>query len=88
MALEEMKRICEELMIEFKQIQKIAFHHKIAEVPVGEVSVVCSVSTIHRKQGFLACEKALQELKSRVPIWKKELYNDHTGEWKENAEWH
>ena len=87
MACSEMKTICEELMKEFSQIRKIVFHHKIAEVPVGEVSVICSISTVHRKEGFVACEKALQELKSRVPIWKKEIYNDQSSEWKENSEY-
>jgi molybdopterin synthase catalytic subunit len=87
MALSEMNKICLETLEKFPQARKVALHHRIDVVPVKEVSVIASVSTEHRKQGFEACEYLMNELKARVPVWKKEIYSDHAAEWKQNKEW-
>jgi molybdopterin synthase catalytic subunit len=50
-----------------------------------EASVAIAVSAAHRKEAFEACRYAIDELKKRVPIWKKEIFED--GEvWVENVE--
>ena len=86
MALLEMYKICEESYNLFKGILKIALLHSTNEVPVKKISVICSVSSEHRKEAFLACEYIMEQLKGRVPIWKKEIYSDGDSEWKENKE--
>ena len=66
-------------------IQKISIVHRIGVVPVMEASVAIAVSAAHRKEAFEACRYAIDELKKRVPIWKKEIFDD--GEvWVENVE--
>ena len=66
-------------------IQKISIVHRIGAVPVMEASVAIAVSAAHRKEAFEACRYAIDELKKRVPIWKKEIFED--GEvWVENVE--
>ncbi len=66
-------------------INKISIVHRIGVVPVMEASVAIAVSAAHRKEAFEACRYAIDELKKRVPIWKKEIFED--GEvWVENAE--
>jgi molybdopterin synthase catalytic subunit len=42
----------------------------------GEVSVVIAVSTPHRKDSFSACQYVIDNLKEKVPIWKKEVFED------------
>ena len=52
----------------------IAIHHRIGRVEIGETSVVIAVSAPHRADALAACKDAIDELKERVPLWKKEVY--------------
>jgi MoaE-MoaD fusion protein len=52
----------------------IAIHHRIGRVSIGETSVVIAVSAPHRGDALAACRDAIDELKVRVPLWKKEVY--------------
>ncbi|KAJ7783734.1 Molybdopterin biosynthesis MoaE [Mycena maculata] len=64
-----------------------AVHHRLGLVPVGEPSIVVAVSAPHRKEAFIACERILEEIKAKVPIWKREYYeneSDEKAEWKAN----
>ncbi len=55
--------------------------HRIGPVSVGEASVVIAVSSPHRAEAYEASRFAIERLKTIVPIWKKEIYEDGT-EWK------
>ena len=50
--------------------------HRTGTVEVGEPSVVIAVASPHRDAAFGACRFLIDELKARVPLWKKELYTD------------
>jgi MoaE-MoaD fusion protein len=52
----------------------VAIHHRIGRVRIGETSVVIAVSAPHRADALAACRDAIDELKQRVPLWKKEVY--------------
>jgi molybdopterin synthase catalytic subunit len=52
----------------------VAIHHRIGRVQIGETSVVIAVSAPHRADALAACRDAIDELKQRVPLWKKEVY--------------
>jgi len=52
----------------------VAIHHRIGRVGIGETSVVIAVSAAHRQAALAACNDAIDELKERVPLWKKEVY--------------
>ena len=52
----------------------VAIHHRIGRVEIGETSVVIAVSAPHRADALAACKDAIDELKQRVPLWKKEVY--------------
>jgi molybdopterin synthase catalytic subunit/molybdopterin converting factor small subunit len=52
----------------------IAIHHRIGRVGIGDTSVVIAVSAPHRGDALAACRDAIDELKERVPLWKKEVY--------------
>lgn len=58
--------------------------HRLGVVPVGEPSVVIAVATPHRAACYEASRHAIEALKARVPIWKKEIYADGS-DWKANA---
>jgi molybdopterin synthase catalytic subunit len=73
MAETEMRRIGVE-MIEKWGLHGIAIRHRTGKLPVGETSVVIAVSAPHREEAFAACAEALDMLKARVPVWKKEYF--------------
>jgi len=57
-------------------ILAVAIHHRVGHLVVGEASVVIAVSSAHRHDAFAASEYAIDRLKERAPIWKKEAYAD------------
>ena len=57
-------------------LSAVAIHHRIGRVGIGETSVVIAVSAPHRQDALAACKDAIDELKERVPLWKKEVYSD------------
>lgn len=59
---------------------------RIGEVKVGEAGVVIAASSPHRKQAQEAVSFILDRLKTTVPVFKKELYEDGSGVWKANDE--
>lgn len=75
MALKEMQKIADLALTKFK-IRKIAIHHAIGALQIGEIPVIIAVSSAHRKAAFEACEFAINTLKETVPIWKKEHFED------------
>jgi MoaE-MoaD fusion protein len=57
-------------------LRKVAISHRLGRVEVGETSVAIAVSAPHRQDALAACADAIEALKARVPLWKKELYAD------------
>ncbi|AOW17373.1 molybdenum cofactor biosynthesis protein MoaE [Polaribacter vadi] len=75
MAIKEMQKIAD-LALEKFDIFKIAIHHAEGVLQVGDIPVIITTSSKHRKAAFLACEFAINTLKESVPIWKKEHFSD------------
>lgn len=75
MAIKEIDKIAEAAVEKF-DLQKIAIHHRIGNLKLGDIAVIIATSSKHRKNAFLSCEFAIDELKKTVPIWKKEFLND------------
>ena len=59
----------------------VAVEHRLGELGVGECSVAVAVAHPHRGRAFAATRYVVEELKQRVPIWKREHYVDGTREW-------
>lgn len=75
MAISEMRKIAEQAKAKFG-IQKIAIHHRLGTLAIGEIPVIIAVSSAHRATAFEACQFAIDTLKETVPIWKKEYLSD------------
>jgi MoaE-MoaD fusion protein len=56
------------------ELCSVAIHHRVGRVDIGETSVVIAVSAPHRAAALAACSEAIEELKTSVPLWKKETY--------------
>ena len=75
MAISEMRKIAERAANQWP-IQKMAIHHRVGTLAIGEIAVIISVACPHRKAAFEACSFAIDTLKETVPIWKKEFFED------------
>lgn len=75
MALAEMEAIAKYALKKW-DLKKVAIHHRIGKLDIGETAVVIAVSSAHRKETFDACYYIINKLKKTVPIWKKEVYFD------------
>lgn len=77
MAEAEMYRIAAEVRERWNV--PCAIVHRVGLLQIGEASIVVAVAASHRKEAFAACWWAVDEVKARVPIWKREVATD--GSW-------
>lgn len=59
----------------------VAVQHRIGALTVGDTAVAVVAAAPHRAEAFDACRYVIEELKKRVPVWKKEMFVDGTVEW-------
>lgn len=83
MACEEFRRVAEEARERFGEVN-LAIVHRIGDLAVGEIAVAVVAASRHRAAAFDACEFAIDAVKARAPIWKKERYLDGSGSWVAN----
>ena len=75
MALQEMEALAGEALSKF-QVRDVALVHRLGRLQIGETSVLIAVASAHRAAAFDACRWLIDTLKRRVPIWKKEYFED------------
>ena len=73
MALDVLREIGAEIEARFA-VRRLAIIHRVGRVALGEPSVVIAAAAPHRAAAFDACRYAIEELKARAPIWKREIY--------------
>lgn len=83
MAEREIEKIRKESIEKFK-LHDVIIKHRIGEVKVGETSLFIAVLAEHRKEGFKAIDYITDEVKTKVPIWKKEILENKQSRWREN----
>jgi molybdopterin synthase catalytic subunit len=59
----------------------VALRHRIGQLQIGDAAVAVAVASAHREEAFVASRYVIEELKRRVPIWKKEYFADGTISW-------
>ncbi|MDN3690304.1 molybdenum cofactor biosynthesis protein MoaE [Cyclobacterium jeungdonense] len=77
MAMKEMEKLAAEAMEKWP-IKKLLMVHALGSKQIGEPVVVIGTATAHRKDAFEASRFLIDELKNKVPIWKKEYFADQT----------
>lgn len=80
LALKEGQRIVEEAVGRFR-IEKVRCIHRVGSLRIGDIAVWIGVSGGHREETFAACRYVIDEVKLRVPIWKKEYDTAGKAEW-------
>lgn len=84
MAVAEMETIAREARERFGPLE-IAMMHRTGRVALGEPSVAVVVAAPHRGPAFDACRYAIDALKARVAVWKREVYRDGGAAWIANT---
>jgi molybdopterin synthase catalytic subunit len=59
----------------------VAVSHRVGTLEVGDVALVAAVSTGHRGEAFDLCTRLVNEVKHRLPVWKRQEFADGTDEW-------
>lgn len=74
---------CDRIRIETERQWEVAvaLEHRIGALGIGDVSVAIAAAAPHRDDAFAACRYVIEQLKRRVPIWKREYYVDGTTAW-------
>ena len=80
LAEKEGTRIIAEAMEKF-DIHRATAQHRVGDLGIGGLAIYAAVSASHREPAFAACEYIVDEIKARVPIWKKEHYPSAPSEW-------
>lgn len=80
LATEEGRRILDEARERFG-VKRAACVHRVGTLAIGDLAVWVGVSSPHRDEAFLACRYIIDELKARLPIWKKEHYVEGESAW-------
>lgn len=80
LAVNEAEKIISEAIKQFP-ILHVAAAHRTGELAIGDVAVFVAVSAAHRDDAFKACRFVIDEIKARLPIWKRETYEDGGSVW-------
>jgi molybdopterin synthase catalytic subunit len=59
----------------------VALRHRVGQLEIDNTAVAVAAASAHRDEAFLACRYVIEEVKRRVPIWKREVFADGTVEW-------
>ena len=80
MANEEIARILGEAQRQWPDA-RVILQHRLGEIPAGAASIAIAAAAPHRDEAFTACRFVIEEVKKRLPIWKKEMFADGTTAW-------
>lgn len=81
MAEQELARIALELRAAHPELRGIALLHALGELAVGAHTILVAASSAHRSDAFDACREALEAIKTRVPVFKREFTADGAHRW-------
>jgi molybdopterin synthase catalytic subunit len=74
-----LREVCESIAAESGL--RVAAAHRIGHLVVGDVALIAAVAAPHRADSFAACAQLVEQIKQRVPIWKRQHLDDGATEW-------
>jgi molybdopterin synthase catalytic subunit len=80
MAFDEIERILSDAHAHWAEA-RVMLQHRLGLIPVGEASIAIATAAPHRDDAFAACRFVIEEVKKRLPVWKKEYRVDGTTAW-------
>jgi molybdopterin synthase catalytic subunit len=64
-----------------EHVEAVAVSHRVGLLQIGDVALAAAVSTAHRAEAYAACSRLVEEVKARVPIWKRQRFAEGDEEW-------
>jgi len=62
-------------------VYAVAVSHRVGKLEIGDVALAAAISTAHRAEAFALCARLVDEVKTRLPIWKRQVFTDGAEEW-------
>lgn len=84
MAASVLREIATEAAVRLRT-DRVSVVHRTGELAIGEVSVAIAVSSPHRAESYEASRYVIEEIKKRLPVWKREHYTDGGEAWVEGT---
>ncbi|MFT3911767.1 MAG: molybdenum cofactor biosynthesis protein MoaE [Ferruginibacter sp.] len=84
MALEKMHLIREDIFSRY-ELTCMHVYHSLGKIQAGEICLFVFTSSKHRKAAIDACTETVEKIKSLLPIWGKEIFDDESHQWKVNV---
>ena len=78
------EEILAEIAAEFgtlAEVEALAVSHRVGVLKVGDTALACAVASAHRQEAFALCGRLVDEVKHRLPIWKRQVFADGSEEW-------
>ena len=60
---------------------RVAAEHRVGSLTIGDLALIAAVAAPHRAEAFATCAELVELIKSRVPIWKRQHFDDGVSEW-------
>ncbi|WP_243791469.1 molybdenum cofactor biosynthesis protein MoaE [Saccharopolyspora gloriosae] len=78
---EVIREVATELAGRYDGVRALAVAHRVGLLGIGDVALACAVAAEHRKEAFAVCAELVDEVKRRLPIWKRQVFTDASEEW-------
>jgi molybdopterin synthase catalytic subunit len=78
----EVEKIKMTILSEFGDVKTVDIIHSTGVVSAGEISLLVFVSAGHRHQAMEACSRTVELVKEKLPVWKREIFEDESHRWK------
>ena len=63
------------------RVRALGVVHRVGDLAVGEAALAVAVSSDHRAEAFATCSQIVEEVKKRLPVWKRQTFTDGTSQW-------
>jgi molybdopterin synthase catalytic subunit len=80
-AQQTLAEVAAEIAAECHGVRAIAVSHRIGTLQIGDAALVAAVAADHRGAAFETCERLVDAVKARLPVWKHQFFADGTDEW-------
>lgn len=70
-----------DVVARFGGVRAVAVSHRVGALAIGDVALACAVSADHRREAFDVCSELVDEVKRRLPVWKRQVFADGSDEW-------
>jgi molybdopterin synthase catalytic subunit len=73
--------VAAEIAADSQGVRAIAVSHRIGALDIGDVALVAAVAADHRGAAFDTCQRLVDTVKARLPVWKHQFFSDGSEEW-------